>query len=36
MEQLYQLAFFLGSIGILLLGLAALWFVAVYSEKKKK
>ena len=35
MGQLVMVGQFLIGIGLLLLGVAAIWFVSVYSEKKK-
>jgi hypothetical protein len=35
MGQLQILGEFLGGVGILLLGCAAMWFVSEYQEKKK-
>ena len=35
MEVLALLGQFLLGVGVLLLGIAALWFVTVYSEKNK-
>ena len=35
MGQLVMIGQFLIGIGLLLLGVAAIWFVSVYSEKKK-
>jgi hypothetical protein len=35
MEQLELLGEFLGGVGVLLLGCAAMWFVTVYQDKKK-
>jgi hypothetical protein len=35
METLAMLGQFLGALGIFFLGIAALWFVSVYTEKKK-
>lgn len=35
MANLVSLGQFLSGVGVLLLGLAALWFVTVYNEKKK-
>ena len=34
MGQLVLLGQFLGGLGFLLLGVAALWFVSIYQEKK--
>ena len=34
METLVNLGQFFSGVGIMLLGVAALWFVTVYSEKK--
>jgi hypothetical protein len=35
MENLVALGHFLGGLGVFFLGIGALWFVSVYSEKKK-
>jgi hypothetical protein len=35
METFALLGQFFGGIGILLLGVAAIWFVSVYNEKKE-
>ena len=35
MENLALLGQFLGSLGIFFVGIGVLWFVSVYTEKKK-
>jgi len=35
MEQLTQLGFFFGGLGIFFMGVGVLWFVSVYKDKEK-